>query len=220
MLRTSIDHIVITASSLAEGAEYVRQQLGVTLEAGGEHPRMGTHNCLLKLGDELYLEVIAINPHAERPGRPRWFQLDELEPGGLPRLATWLARTSDIHAALAASPIQVGKIEAMARGQLNWLISIPADGGLALHGIAPGFIEWQTATHPAAKLRDQGCSLIRLEAFHAEARQVNRMLECLGFQGPFSAAPLAAGQQPYLVAHIQTPTGPRQLGGPANFIAK
>jgi hypothetical protein len=46
------------------------------------------------------------------------------------------------------------------------------------------------------------------------------MLECLGFQGPFSAAPLAAGQQPYLVAHIQTPTGPRQLGGPVNFIAK
>lgn len=220
MLQTSIDHLVITATSLADGVEYVRRELGVMLEAGGEHPRMGTHNCLLKLGDEIFLEVIAVNPDAPRPSRPRWFQLDELPADIPPRLATWLARTNDIHAAIAASPVDAGVIEPMARGQLNWLISIDADGKLPMHGIAPSFIEWQAATHPAGKLQDLGCSLIRLEAFHAEAEQVNRMLACVGFQGAFSATTVAAGEQPYLVAHIQTPAGPRQLGGPAGYTVK
>jgi hypothetical protein len=220
MLQASIDHLVITAPSLANGVEYVLRELGVMLEPGGEHPRMGTHNCLLKLGDTIFLEVIAVNPDAPRPGRPRWFQLDELAADCLPRLTTWLAQTSDIHAAAAASPVDAGEIEPMTRGQLNWLISIAADGRLPLQGIAPSFIEWQTANHPAGRLQDLGCSLIRLEAFHAEAKLVNRMLECVGFQGAFSAMPLAAGQQPYLVAHIQTPAGPRQLGGPASPAAK
>jgi hypothetical protein len=53
-----IDHIVITAPDLEVGAEFVRQTLGVIPQSGGAHPRMGTHNLLLRLGDSLYLEVI------------------------------------------------------------------------------------------------------------------------------------------------------------------
>jgi hypothetical protein len=89
--------------SLEVGVEYVRQTLGVSPQVGGEHPRMGTHNCLLKLGEKFYLEVISINPNAPRPNRPRWFQLDKPEPSI--RLATWIARTDDIYAATTASPI-------------------------------------------------------------------------------------------------------------------
>ncbi len=211
-MRTYIDHLVITAASLADGVEYVRKTLGVTPEAGGEHPRMGTHNCLLKLSSELFLEVIAVNPDVERPKRPRWFQLDQLDLNHQPRLMTWVARTDDIHAALAASPIPLGEIEPMTRGQLNWLITIPYDGSLPFQGVAPTLIQWQTETHPASRLQDLGCSLIRLEAFHAEADKVSSMLECVGFQGAFSVKPLGAGEPPYLVAHIQTPTGPRSLG--------
>ena len=50
MFKCSIDHIVITAPSLADGMEYVHRALGVVPEPGGGHPRMGTHNALLKLG--------------------------------------------------------------------------------------------------------------------------------------------------------------------------
>jgi hypothetical protein len=60
--------------------EYVRQTLGVSPQAVGEHPRMGTHNYLLKLGEKFYFEVIAINPNASQPNRPRWFELDEPDP--------------------------------------------------------------------------------------------------------------------------------------------
>lgn len=161
MLRSHMDHMAIIAPSLEVGVEYVRQTLGVNPQAGGEHPRMGTHNCLLKLGEKFYLEVIAINPNAPQPNRPRWFQLDEPDPSQPIRLATWIARTDDIVAASTASPISLGEVEPMSRGQMNWLITIPADGSLPLHGIAPTLIQWTAGVHPAASLQESGCKLVR-----------------------------------------------------------
>src|SRR5512139_3403877 len=121
MLRSHIDHLAITAASLQAGVEYVHLSLGVSPQVGGEHPRMGTHNCLLKLGENFYLEVISINPNTPQPARSRWFQLDEPDPSQPIRLATWIARTDDIYAATIASPIPLGKVEHMSRGQMNWL---------------------------------------------------------------------------------------------------
>jgi len=209
--RCHIDHIVITAPDLAAGVEFVRRSLGVMPQVGGEHPLMGTHNYFLKLGEKVYLEVISVNPDAARPARPRWFQLDEPDSIRVSRLATWIVRTDDIHAAVAASPVPLGNVEPMSRGQLNWLITIPKDGSLPLQGLAPTLIRWPPETHPTNTLQDLGCSLIRLEGFHPQAEKVRSVLESIGFQGKFSVSPLPPGQPPYLVAHIRTPAGPRQL---------
>jgi hypothetical protein len=175
---------------------------------------MGTHNCLLKLGEKLYLEVIAINRNAPRPNRPRWFQLDDPDPSQPIRLATWIARTDDIHAAATASPIPLGKVEPMSRGQMNWLITIPEDGSPPLHGIAPTLIQWTAGAHPAAILQESECALVRLEGFHPEPEKVIRVLDSIGFEGDFRVSALPPSQKPYLVAHIQTPGGVRQLGAP------
>jgi hypothetical protein len=199
---------------LAAGVEYVRETLGVTAQRGGEHARMGTHNCVLKLGEKVYLEVIAINPDAQRPDRPRWFQLDEPDRNRPLHLATWAVRTDDIHAAVAASPVPMGDVEAMSRGEMHWLISIPKDGSLPLQGVAPTLIQWPTGTHPANTLADSGCFLTRLEGFHPQAEKVLSLLQSIGFEGDFHVSSLPLGEQPYLVAHIQTPAGPRQLGAP------
>jgi hypothetical protein len=212
--RCQIDHLVITAPALGIGVEFVRRSLGVTLQAGGEHPRMGTHNVLLKLGDSIYLEVISPNPDAPRPNRPRWFQLDEQESDAPPRLSTWVARTTDIRSTLAASSEPLGNVEPMSRGELNWLITIPSDGNLPFDGVAPTLIEWGTETHPATKLRDVGCSFVRLGAFHPEAGRIRALLRSISVEGDISVTPLPAGERPFLVAHFQTPSGPRQVGGP------
>jgi len=212
MLTCEIDHLVITAPSLADGREYLRLALGVAPQIGGEHQRMGTHNCLVKLGETVYLEVIAADPAAPKPGHPRWFELDALEANSPPRLATWVARVNDIEAALVASRVPLGRIEPMSRGQLNWLITIPEDGSLPLQGIAPTLIQWVNNPHPASRLNDVGCSLVRLEGFHPEAERIAAMLKAVNFAGEFTIAPLPTHEKPFLVAFIQTPDGMRRLG--------
>lgn len=209
-LHSQVDHIVVTAPSLDSGAKYVRDALGVTPQAGGEHARMGTHNCLLRLGDTLYLEVISINPAAPGPDRARWFRLDREPANPAPRLATWICRTNDIRAAAGAVAHPLGSIEAMSRGPLNWLITVPADGSLPFDGAAPALIEWISGS-PAAALKDLGCSLVRLEAFHPGAREISRMLQSIGFQGPVTVTPIPPEEPARLVAHLQTPSGLRQL---------
>src|SRR3954467_1512491 len=99
-----LDHIVITAHDLATGVKHVSDALGVAMQPGGEHPDMATHNWLLRLGDALFLEVIAPNPAAPRPPRRRWYALDDETPATLPRLAGWVARSRDAGAPAAPAP--------------------------------------------------------------------------------------------------------------------
>jgi len=215
-----VDHIVITAPTLEAGAEFVSQTLGVMPQRGGEHPRMGTHNLLLRLGEALFLEVISPNPGASRPERARWFALDSLAADASPRLATWVARTADVHATAAVSSEMPGLIEPMTRGALHWLITIPADGSLPLDGIAPTLIEWQAEPHPAAKLEDLGLSLAKLELFHPEPDRITSLLKSIDCQGPVSVSPVPKGAAPYLVAHINTPQGLRTLSAPNNPVQR
>ncbi|MCU6499170.1 VOC family protein [Rugamonas sp. A1-17] len=203
-----IDHITVTAPTLAAGAAFVVKTLGATPQPGGEHPRMGTHNLLLRLGDALFLEIIAPNPNAPSPGRPRWFALDQLAPDAPPSLSTWVARTGDIRATAAASSEDLGLVEPMSRGQRNWLITIPADGSIALDGAAPALIEWDDHPHPATGLRNQGLSLARLDIFHPDPRRAAALLASIGLEG---AVACQQGDRPQLVAHINTPQGIKEL---------
>ena len=212
MLNCELDHLVVTAATLHDGVEYVRRALGVTPQMGGKHQLMGTHNCLIRLGYSTYLEVIAVDPSAPLPSRPRWFELDGLRADDPPRLATWVARVNDLRAATAASPVPLGEIEPMSRGHLNWQITIPADGRLLYHGVSPMLIQWAPGPHPASQLDDAGCSLVGLQGFHSDPRQITAMLSAVGFHGDFVAAPISNQWNPYLAAMIQTPGGLRRLG--------
>lgn len=206
MLTAALDHIVVTAGSRAAGVAHIADLLGVAPQQGGEHAHMGTHNALLRLGAACYLEVIAVNPHAPAPGRPRWFGLDQLDPLTSPRLAGWVVRTSDITASAAGSALPRGPIETMTRDAWRWQITIPRDGSLLLDGAAPSLIEWSTSVHPADALPDVGCSLVMLEIRHAQYDLLAAWLHEIGFVGPVTLAPPAAGQ-PVLLAHIRTPHG-------------
>jgi hypothetical protein len=66
--------------------------------------------------------------------------------------------------------------------------------------------------HPASRLADAGCSIVRVEAFHPEPARVRSLLDSIAFAGPLTVAP---GSAPYLLATIDTPAGPKQIGGPA-----
>ncbi len=205
---SSIDHITVTAPTLAAGAAFVFKTLGVAPQPGGEHPRMGTHNLLLRLGDALFLEVIATNPETPSPGRPRWFALDDLATDAQPALRTWVASTGDIRAAAAASTENLGLVAPMSRGQRNWLITIPDDGSIALDGIAPALIEWDDRPHPAPGLTDHRLSLSRLDIFHPDPQRVSALLSSLALS---DVVECRQGDRPHLVAHINTPQGMKEL---------
>ncbi len=161
-----LDHLAVAASTLADGVSAVEDALGVDLAGGGEHPKMGTHNRLLGLGD-VYLEVIAINPDATGPDHPRWFDLDSFT--GAPRLTNWICRTADLEAAIAAGPDGVGVPVGLSRADLRWRMAVPADGKLPFGNAYPALIQWEGSAHPAARLPDVGCRLLRLEIAHPEA---------------------------------------------------
>jgi hypothetical protein len=218
MTRTFIDHITVTAPSLDVGQRFVYETLGVSAQAGGEHPAMGTHNLLLKLGDTMFLEVIAANPIDPAPQRPRWFGLDRLTPQSLPSLAGWVVRTSDIQATTLKAAESLGAVEPVSRGALSWLITIPRDGSLPLNGAGPAVIEWQADIHPAVRLEDKGVSLDRLEIAHPDPDRVLRLLSSLALDRQGFEVCVVRHASTKLTAHIKTPQGSRRLSiAPPDF---
>ena len=212
--KSVLDHLVVTAGSREAGNAWIAGLLGVAPRGGGDHPRMGTHNALIRLGEAAYLEVIAVNPDAVRPSRARWFDLDRQAASAPPRLATWVVRTTDIEAAAALASVPLGPIETMTRDSLTWRITIPDDGRMPLDGAAPSLIQWSGAHHPVATLPDAGCELEGLEIWHPQVDRVAALLREIAFDGPVTLAVAAEPGRPRLIARIRTPEGRRVLTGP------
>lgn len=176
----ALDHLVVAAPSVEAGVAHVRERLGVTLPAGGKHPLMGTKNRLMRLGDALFLEIIAIDPEAPVPGRPRWFDLDR-RGDAPPRLEHWLLGTPDLDATLAeareAGEALGGEPLHQTRGELSWRIAVPADGSLPLGGAFPSFLQWPDGPHPAGRMAGLGCALVRLDVEHPDAARIEAFLD-------------------------------------------
>ena len=208
----TLDHLILATHDLAQGAAWLEDHLGVPLAPGGVHAAMGTHNRLLRLGPSLYLELIAIDPQAPAPARPRWFALDttsmQARIAERPRLIHWVARCGGIAAESATCPEPLGEITTMRRGDFEWLITVPADGHLPGGGLVPTLIEWRGPRHPAARLPEVNCSLMKLEGFHPDPQPIRTALAALGIDG---ALALHAGADIELLAYLETPGGLREL---------
>jgi hypothetical protein len=183
----AVDHLVVAAPTLAEGAAWCEATLGVAPDPGGQHPLMGTHNRLLAIAGpafpRAYLEIIAIDPDAAPPQRRRWFGLDTLDLAGGPRLIHVVARSTMldmhrfglVHCGIApGEPIAAGRDTPA--GTLAWQILVRDDGTLPCGGALPTLIQWQGSTHPADALPDRGVALtaLTLAGVPPRARQVLR----------------------------------------------
>lgn len=201
----TFDHLAVSAETLAEGVAAVEAALGVAMAGGGEHPLMATHNRLLGMGD-LYLEVIAANPAAPPPGRPRWFDLDRFS--GRPRLTNWICRCDDLAAELALSPSGIGVPLSLQRGDFRWQMAVPDDGRLPFDDGFPALIHWQGTLHPAPLLPDGGIRLTRLEISHPQA---DALRAALASRLADARVDIVAGTVKAMRACFSTPHGPRWL---------
>lgn len=195
-----IDHLVVAADTLAQGAAWCEATLGVPAGPGGEHPLMGTHNRLLRIATvdypRAYFEIIAPDPGvpAAPDGRRRWFDLDDPSLRGAlrahgPRLVHWVAQVPDLAAAVAALRrlgIDRGKVLAVSRmtprGLLQWEITVRDDGQRLFDGCLPTLIAWGDV-HPAAAMPESGVTLHRLAIRHPRASELREALAVLGIDG-------------------------------------
>ena len=205
-MRCELDHLVVACRDLDQGAAWLADRLGVEPQAGGKHPLMGTHNRLLRIGVGCYLELIAIDPDAPAPSRPRWFSLDAPEMQARlaegPLLVTWAVRTDKIVEAVTRVP-ELGQVHAATRGGLSWRITIPEDGSLQFGGLLPTVIQWDGDAHPAAALEQCGCELQELTLMHPMSAGLVPMFRALRIAGPVD---LKAGPKE-LAAVLQSPKG-------------
>lgn len=210
MLR--LDHITVAANDLAEGVAYVEKALGIAPPAGGAHPLMGTHNHLLRLSETSFLEVIAPDPQASAPTRPRWFALDDPQThaalASSPKLMTWVVSTSDITSALAKIPQVAGPAITVTRGNLEWLISVLPDGSMPFGGAFPTLIEWPEGPHPASRMPDLGCALVAFEIRHPAADTIRAALSGVLDDPRIRVHP---DPKPSFRAVIRTPWGEQEL---------
>lgn len=209
-----LDHLVMGTADLQKGGAWLERFLGVTLSPVGVHDAMGTHNRLLSLGPGRYLELIAINPTAIAPERPRWFGLDTAEVqdrvATRPRVIGWVVRTSDIDELTERTGQLLGAPLAMKRGDYAWQITVPSDGYPIEGGLVPHCIQW-TGAHPTEALPDQHCSLEWMEAAHPNPAKVDYLLREIGAFPRLVLSPSPPYSGMTLCAYIRTPSGVKTL---------
>jgi Glyoxalase-like domain len=212
-MTTQIDHLVVAAESLDQGAAWCEATLGVPPGPGGRHALMGTHNRLLSIASaafgNCYLEIIAIDPSAPPPGRPRWFGMDRPELRAAlrerPRLVHAVARTTAIEAQRSGlidcgfdpgTPIAAHRDTA--HGRLSWRITVRDDGLTECGGALPTLIEWQ-GPHPCDRMAASPVSLagLALRGIPDQARELLRL----------PAVDIDDDGRPALRATLKTPLG-------------
>lgn len=214
----ALDHLIVMADTLDAGVAWCEATLGTTPGPGGRHPLFGTHNRVLSLATPAfalaYLEIIAIDPEADAPGRTRWFDLDDavlreaVRTQG-PQLIHWVARVPDLTRAVrdwAGQGIDRGEVLAASRmtpeGLLQWQIAVRPDGQRLMDGCLPTLIQWGDV-HPAAAMPGSGLALQALTLHHPQAAALRGVLARAGLHG----VAVEQAATPSLGATLQTPRG-------------
>ena len=223
-MQTQIDHLVVAATTLAQGVQWCEATFGITPGPGGEHAQYGTHNRLFKIATPAhplaYLEIIAIDPGAVKTQARRWFDLDDAALqaalASAPRLVHFVANTSDIGAArgaLQALGIDRGPVVQASRhsrrGLLQWQITVRDDGQRLFNGALPSLIQWgrpdaadPARLHPRNSLARSGVTLRGLAVTHPQAATLQAAYDAIGLTGIALHAGIAN-----LSATLQTPKG-------------
>lgn len=223
----TLDHLVYGVPDLRDAIDSFEKRLGVQPILGGRHEGLGTHNAILTLGSETYLEIIARDPDGPIPKQPRPFGLDALR---VPRLVTWAVRSrsidSDVERA-RESGFDPGIVFGMMRREpdgevLEWKLSLRQKP--FGDGIVPFVIDWGTSRHPTSKTAFPNqsddrtdiptkarpgppCRLTGFSATHSDPAPIRAALSALGVALDVEPGPVIG-----LNARLTGPAGHLELG--------
>ncbi len=151
----TIDHIILGINDLDKGIAQFKELTGVEPVFGGVHPYSFTHNALVALDGEMYIEIMAPRPDAENV--PAYFlTLETLTP------IDWAVRVANINqtkeklktAGFVTTESKDGSRAKPDGTKLTWTTF-----GIEQHDDFPFFIEWGAGVlHPSFS-SPSGCSL-------------------------------------------------------------
>ena len=185
------DHFALACKDLQTGVDYVESLTGVRAAPGGPHPGVGTHNALLSLGSDVYLEIIAVDPEQPDPNEPRPFGIDDHDG---PRLAAFaihpdsgesIASVAEMMRSRGADP---GPVSSMSRRkpdgeEISWRLTRSNRTGLV-----PFVIDWGTTPNPAT-VTPTGCSLVSVEGTEPNSAGITELHRSLGLTSTVSEGP-------------------------------
>lgn len=214
---TVVDHLLFAGPDLEALTSQLERLSGAAPISGGRHEGLGTHNALIGLSGERYLELIALD-HAS----PTGIFADAIIYLTEPALHTYCARVTDLDA-LCARAQAMGLEAVQAPGSrvqpdgnlLEWSLAFIT--GHPYGGHFPFFIDWRDSKHPSARLTPE-LTLSTLWLEHPDAAGLSGLLsDVAGFAaGADSSAgelrPITANT-PRLRADLHGPHGSFTLSG-------
>lgn len=201
----AVDHLMLGASDLDRGIDWVEKLTGVRAVVGGTHPGRGTRNALLALHGRQYLEIIAPDPAQPENPSSGLRSLKE------PLLIGWAAATADIDGLArrlrneGLEPVgpRDGSRARLDGRVLRWT-SLGVVSKFAASGVdpIPFFIKWAPdSAHPSTD-SPKGCQLSALDFEHPDPEGLKTALANIGIE-----AAVRQAQRVRLVASMSTPKG-------------
>ena len=180
-----LDHIVIGAYTLEEGTEFVETKLQSKLSDIGYHKDMGTHNRVIRISDQIYLEVVALDPQNMNLKNRKWFNLDnsnlQLKLKKSPQIIGYVIENDR----LGISKYYDQFFEA-SRGEYRWHFAMPTlkknflDIGIIETGIIPSLISWKSEK-PIYQMKKNQFELISFEINFLETQNyINTFFKMFG----------------------------------------
>jgi len=180
MSQRKIDHLVYCVPNLGQGIIDIENKLGVKAIIGGAHLTQGTKNALINLGEDCYLEILAIDKSNIDIKPPRWMGIDLIQSAKITR---WALKTQDIikdSKNLKKHNPDMGHVTGGSRKMTNgktltWEIAMPLAAPEV--DIVPFITDWsKSEAHPTDTL-NQKCNLLELRLNHPNPKELQNLFD-------------------------------------------
>jgi len=200
-----LDHLVYAVPDLEVALDWFEDAFGIRPVFGGCHLNKGTKNALLNLGEQSYLEIIAVDQANKNFSAPRWMGVDGIIK---PTLTRWAIKSTDLTSDSAVIRKYNSEMGAIAEGErktsdgklLAWEMVMPLAEPVVEP--IPFMVDWQrSAAHPTDNMPQQ-FELLSLEFTHPQPAICSPVLKELGLN-----IEVVKSDKVSITARIKTPKG-------------